>query len=128
MKETIIEATRKTPYLRFSPATGVFEMKGRSIPENTYEFYSGVIKAVDEYLLSPGEDALLRFELDYFNTSSSKFLIDILKKFKAAAACGNINLKIEWRYEDGDDEMMETGRDFMELIEYDFEIIKIDER
>lgn len=124
MKKLYIEARKKTPLVDFNPYSGVFRLKGRSIPENTYEFYTVVMRWLDEYLKEPVERSVLNFELDYFNTSSSKFLLEIFKKLKTLDTAGS-KFSVRWHYENGDEEMMETGRDFMELLGLNFEFIEL---
>ena len=118
-------ATKKTPMVLFDHKKGFFHIKGRSIPENTYEFYSGLMNWLDEYSAEPEKDNIFRFELEYFNTSSSKFLLEIFKKLKSLTTSEKrCSLLVQWYYEDGDEEMMETGRDFMELLDLNFEFKK----
>jgi hypothetical protein len=121
-----IDGTKKTPLINFDAATGIFQIKGRSVPEDTYEFYDPILHWVDEYSKSPNSLIVLKIELDYFNTSSSKFLLEFLKKTKNIKinSC-NCDLKIEWYYEDGDDEMRESGQDFMDLLGIPFGLICI---
>ncbi len=123
MKKLYIKAERKTPLVDFDPFAGVFRLKGRSIPENTYDFYTVVMHWLDEYLKMPAEKSVLNFELDYFNTSSSKFLLEMFKKLKTLERTDREFL-VRWHFETGDEEMMETGRDFMELLNLNFEFIE----
>ncbi len=119
------KATKKTPMVLFDHEKGFFHIKGRSIPENTYEFYSDLMNWLDDYSAEPEIDNIFRFELEYFNTSSSKFLLEIFKKLKSLTTSKKrCSLLVQWYYEDGDEEMMETGKDFMELLELNFEFKK----
>ena len=36
------EQTAKTPFIQFDPKSGKFDMKGKSIPENSKVFYSNM--------------------------------------------------------------------------------------
>jgi hypothetical protein len=126
MENLLIEASKKTPLVSFDINTGVFKIKGRSVPENTYEFYDPIMHWIAEFSENPNPSIVLKIELDYFNTSSSKFLFELLKKTKNIKNTNsNCDLKIEWYFEDGDDEMKESGQDFMDLLGIPFELICI---
>ena len=49
MKTLTIEGTPKTPMVKFDGETGKIEIKGRSIPENSIEFYKPLVEWLDEY-------------------------------------------------------------------------------
>ena len=54
------------------PDKGLIEIKGRSIPENSVEFYRSVNNWLNEYAQGDMKPTKVRFQLEYFNTSSSK--------------------------------------------------------
>ena len=80
MGKISIEGTPKTPTISFDPESGKMELKGRSIPENSIEFYKIIVDALDEYAKSPKELTNVVIQLEYFNTSSSKCILDLFKK------------------------------------------------
>jgi hypothetical protein len=121
-----IEGTKKTPNINFDSSSGVLSIMGRSVPEDTYEFFQPIMQWIDTYSLTPGNETLVKIQLDYFNTSSSKFLLELLKKIKSIQTKNTgANVKIEWCYDDGDEEMKESGHDFMDLLNINFEFICI---
>ena len=78
--ETIIrEGSTKTPYVRLDGEKGLIEIKGRSIPENSLEFYKPLIDWLERYSSKPLENTNVNVQLEYFNTSSSKCILDMLK-------------------------------------------------
>ena len=123
MDNLIIEGSKKTPYINFDKNSGIFHIKGRSVPENSYEFYNPLLVWVDEYAKLSNPSIILKIELDYFNTSSSKFLFEIFKKLKAVAVDNNNEIKVEWYYDDGDEEMENSGQDFMDILDIPFSFI-----
>ena len=125
MDNLIIEGSKKTPYINFDKNSGIFHIKGRSVPENSYEFYNPLLVWVDEYAKQPSSSIILKIELDYFNTSSSKFLFEIFKKLKVIAVNNNSEIKVEWYYDDGDEEMENSGQDFMDILDIPFSFICI---
>ena len=82
MGKISIEGTPKTPTVNFDPESGKMELKGRSIPENSIEFYKVIVDALDEYAKSPCAFTNVNIQLEYFNTSSSKCILDIFKKLE----------------------------------------------
>ena len=83
MKPIIIEGTPKTPTIRFDVSEGIFEIKGRSIPENSVEFYKPLIDWLENYKETPLDKTVVNIRLEYFNTSSSKCILDVFKKLEA---------------------------------------------
>ena len=83
MEPIIIEGTAKTPSVRFDANTGIFEIKGRSIPENSVEFYKPIVEWLDKYKENPLSRTEVNIKLEYFNTSSSKCILDVFKKLEA---------------------------------------------
>jgi hypothetical protein len=55
-------------------------MEGRSIPENVIDFYQPILRWIDEYAQNPLPETLVHMKFEYFNTSSSKRIFDIMKK------------------------------------------------
>jgi hypothetical protein len=78
MEPIKIEGSPKTPTVNFE-ASGKIEIKGRSIPENSIEFYKPLIDWLDQYLTSPAKLTNVNVQLEYFNTSSSKCILDVLR-------------------------------------------------
>ena len=79
MESLKIEGSPKTPTVNFDP-NGVVELKGRSIPENSIEFYKPIIAWLDEYNSNAQSETAVNIQLEYFNTSSSKCILDVFKK------------------------------------------------
>jgi hypothetical protein len=75
----IIEETAKTPQIDLNALTGDFIFSGRSIPENAAKVYEPILNWVNEYILHARPTTNLRFNLEYFNTSSSLWLAKIFK-------------------------------------------------
>lgn len=79
LKSILIEPTAKTPQIDFNHLTGELILAGRSIPENAAELYQNILNWVIEYVKNPRHTTNLRFNLEYFNTSSSIWLAKIVK-------------------------------------------------
>ena len=77
-----LEGSPKTPVVNFDAAEGLLELKGRSIPENSIEFYKPLFDWIDSYGNQPQESTEVNIVLEYFNTSSSKCILDFFKKLE----------------------------------------------
>jgi len=126
MDNLFIEGTKQTPEIKFEAATGILEIKGRSIPENTFEFFNPVLLWLEEYAKAPAEKTIVKVNLEYFNTSSSKYILEIFKRVKVVFSDGN-DVLVEWYYEEDDEEMMETGEDYEDVSGLPFELIAVEE-
>ena len=124
MEPISIEGTAKTPTVKFDAATGVMEIKGRSIPENSIEFYKPIVDWLDEYAAGAKETTQVNVQLEYFNTSSSKCILDVFKKLEAINK-GKSEVTINWYYEEDDEEMLEAGEDYESIIRVPFKMIEI---
>jgi len=79
LKSYFVEPTVKTPQIDLNHLTGELIFSGRSIPENAADLYENVLKWVLVYIKNPRHTTNLRFNLEYFNTSSSIWLAKIVK-------------------------------------------------
>ena len=121
MESLVLQPTAHTPSVSLNPSTGIFEFKGRSTPENSVEYYDPIFKWLDQYVASPSLKTIVNLQFEYFNTSSSKCILDVLKKFVKLHNAGG-DVKIHWFYEEEDDDMKEAGEDYSDILEIPFEI------
>ncbi|MBC6400173.1 MAG: DUF1987 domain-containing protein [Ekhidna sp.] len=126
MEKVFIEPTRTTPMIKFDPDEGLLEMKGRSSPENSIRFYKKILDSLDEYSKFGGEELTTNIAFEYFNTSSSKCLFDVFKRIRKIENSGR-KITINWFYEEGDDDMIEAGEDYSNLLDLDFNFKEIEE-
>jgi hypothetical protein len=122
-----LDAKNHTPYIKLDHTTGIMEFKGRSTPENSVEFYDPInkwlIQFISEAVAIP---VIVMLKFEYFNTSSSKCILDVLKKFAELKKTG-ADVKVEWYYEQDDDDMKEAAEDYSDIVKIPFEIIEIPE-
>lgn len=123
MDDIRIEGSPKTPTVNFLAQEGVLDIKGRSIPENSIEFYKPLIDWIESYSKSPQNKTTVNIQLEYFNTSSSKCILDLFKKLEAV----NNEIVINWFYEEDDEDMLEAGEDYDAIINIPFKMIEIEE-
>ncbi len=126
MEPLNLEGSPKTPHVHFDPTTGLLELKGRSIPENSIDFYKPLIDWIDKYGRTPNSKTALHVQLEYFNTSSSKCILDVFKKLESIRAGGS-EVTVLWHYEADDEDMLEAGEDYAGIINVPFKMIQIAE-
>ena len=119
--------TPKTPYLLLDPQNKTILIKGRSIPENSVQFYAPVLQALDNWIAEKIKDKItVSIQLEYFNTSSSKRILDIFKKLQELHKLG-AQVDITWIYEKDDEDMMEAGQDYQTIVGIPFKMVEVEE-
>lgn len=119
MKELIIENSFNTPDINFNPISGEFMLEGRSIPENPETFYMKLIEWIHNYFEDPCDLTRAVIKLEYVNSGSSKFLLEILRVMKAYHDQGK-KCVVDWYYEEEDERMMELGSHYESTTELPF--------
>ena len=110
-----IEGTDETPAVILDRDAGVFEISGRSLPEDTVTFYKPVIDWIQKYAKQPNPTTDFAFKLDYFNTASSKLILDILKMLAEIEG-----MRIIWYSMEDDEEVADAGAEFSEQVSVPF--------
>jgi hypothetical protein len=122
METLLIESTDETPKIILDPQTGQIEFDGKSLPEDVATFYAPVLNWLDAYIENPAEKTIANFKMSYFNTASSKIILDILMKLENITSTGS-DFKIKWFYQTSDSDMKEAGEEYAEILEIPFELI-----
>lgn len=120
MGKLLIESTKTTPFVCLDLNEEKFEIRGRSIPLNASNFYGDVMDWLKDNLNS-SVDVELIFEMDYFNTSTRKYILLIINHVVRL----NEENTIKWLYEDEDEEMREVGVKMQILSKGKFEFIAL---
>ena len=123
MDNLTIDGSAKTPTVEFE-GVGKLLIKGRSIPENSIEFYKPVIDWIGAYGDAPKDITEVNVQLEYFNTSSSKCILDVFKKLETLSGT---EVKVNWYYEEDDEDMLEAGEDYQAIIDLPFKMIEVEE-
>ena len=121
MEALKIQATDETPLVVLDPEKNIFEFSGKSLPEDVTSFYSPVLSWLTEYNKTPKPKTTVHFKLVYFNTASSKLILDILFLLEKIHQSGT-EVLIRWYYEDADEDMKEAGEEYGDLVEVPFEL------
>ena len=114
MNNLMIQATDCTPSIYFSAQENLLEIRGTSYPENTAAFYTPIFSWLEEYFASIEDgDIAVNIEIVYFNSGSSKALLEFFDLLDDAAFRG-MGVTVNWIYEQDDDDMREYGEEFVE--------------
>ena len=116
MDTLTIKGTENTPSILLDKKNGVFEISGRSLPENATLIYNPVLEWINKYSTAPNPTTELALKFEYLNTASSKLMVDI---FSALAPIKGS--KIIWYFHDDDEDMEEVGEELSELASIPFE-------
>lgn len=117
-----LESTKSSPNIRFDPETGLLEIGGESYPENSHEFFTPLIEWIDRYLQDPNGKTVLRVTLTYMNTSSTKYIMDILDRLEEANESGK-EVSVEWYCEPDNERALDTVEELREDFSMPFAVL-----
>ncbi len=126
MEKLTLEGSAKTPTVKFDGENGVMELRGRSIPENSIDFYKPLNEWIENYGKSPKPTTVVDIKLEYFNTSSSKCILDVFKQLEKLNSKDTV-VNINWYFEEDDEDMEEAGEDYDAIIDLPFKMIEVEE-
>jgi len=123
MADINIIGTLKTPTISFNEKDKHLLIEGRSIPENPIEFYEPLLNQLKDYLNIPVGKMEIDFKLEYFNTSSSIVILDVLRQLKKISEQNN-HIVVNWFYDADDFDLLEIGEDYSTLMNFPFNLLK----
>lgn len=121
-----IKGTEDTPNVILDKDSAKFEISGRSLPEDVNMFFEPIMDWIDEYSENPLDKTVFDFKLEYFNTASSKIILDILLKFEEIAEDGK-DILIKWHYHADEEDMLEAGEEYADIVVIPFEYVICEE-
>jgi len=130
MKDIYIESTKKTPKVEIIVEKGLVKMEGRSLPEDVRKFYYPLLKEflgiLNEWKTSNIDNFEFHINLDYFNSSSAKFILDFIEEYKQLRDSGK-NITLKWYYKEEDYDLKDAGIQFSEMSGLEFEYIELED-
>ena len=117
-----IVGTDDTPSVTLDVANEIFEISGRSLPEDVAVFYEPILDWIDRYSEEATGKTIFNFKLVYFNTASSKMILDILLKVEEMHEAGK-DVLVRWHYPEDDEDMEEAGEEYADIVDVPFEQI-----
>lgn len=124
MDNLVLQGSFKLPAISFNALTGILEIAGKSIPERTAEYYDPILKWIDEYMRTPCDTTTVNIKLEYCNSSSTRYLMDILERFETMFKSGNA-VVINWHYEEDDEDMLDLGESYAIPLTISFNMIAV---
>lgn len=128
MEKFHIKGSTYIPNIDLDPETGVLEISGESYHEYTTEFFKPVFEWLEEFLKTPNQEVTMNFKMTYFNTSSSRRFIEVLTMLEDYHKSNNGNVVVNWYYESNDIDMLESGEEYAEDVDLDFNLIPLEDQ
>lgn len=125
MNSLHLSPSRITPEVLINSDDHILLIKGRSSPENSVAFYDQVKRGINNYFENE-QHLEVHFMFEYFNTSSSKSIFEVIKLLKKHKSVGK-SVQFNWVYESYDDDMMETGEDYADLLSVNMNMVEVEE-
>lgn len=122
MENFILNRTSYSPEVNFDHKTGVLEISGISIPEDSSKFFQPLMQWLEQYRENPAALTTLIFKMEYFNTSSTVFMLRLMKGVAKLSQEGK-NISIHWYHQPNDEDFIEAGRDFAVLAKTHIDLI-----
>lgn len=118
-----IEATKSTPFVHFNSNEKELIISGKSYPENPTEFFTPIIDWIKEYVDKHNGEIIFNLKLTYLNTSSTKVFMSLFDFLETQNQNGK-SIKIDWHFEKGNEMAKESGEEFKEDLNLNFNIIE----
>ena len=115
-----IQGTDDTPTVILDVESEIFQLSGRSLPEDVGAFYDPILDWLEDFSESSHSKMTFGFKLEYFNTASSKLLLDILLKLEDMFENGK-EIMVKWYYPEDDEDMEEAGEEYADIVDVPFE-------
>ena len=121
MEKIELAITKDTPLVEMNPGTGKIIIEGECYPENAFQFFKPIIDWVKSYVELNMGGLIAEIKLDYFNSSTSKCLLDFFEVLEDFHSRGG-TVSVIWYYEDGDEDIRESVEDFSEDLSLAFRL------
>ena len=117
-----LAGTDESPDVILDKSTNEFKFEGKSLPEDVREFYTPIHQWIDDYVLEPNDNTVVEFNMEYFNSASSKQILDVLERFAVLAENGKA-ISVKWYFSEDDEDMEDAGESYADIVEVPFELI-----
>ena len=122
MDAYFVRKTFNTPEVYFSPEEGILKIEGRSIPEDPGDFYENIIEMINEYFENPRDLTRIDIKLEYINSGSSKYMLELMRILRRNYNNGSDCL-VNWYYEEDDESIQELGQHYQATVQIPFKFI-----
>ncbi|MDX9770905.1 MAG: DUF1987 domain-containing protein [Tenuifilaceae bacterium] len=122
MSKLLILATDESPQIHFDPSRGIMDISGKSLPEDIDQFYKPLEELVKHYVTKPQKVTTVNFDMQYLNSASTKKVLEIVTHLEALSKNG-LEVKINWYFDEYDEDMKEEGDEFARLTDIPLTLI-----
>ena len=119
-----VNETLKTPEFIIDYKEGLIRIKGKSIPEDSNKFYEPILEKLNWYVENAPARTRVTVHFDYFNTTSSKYVLKIFRCFEDIYK-KHKDITIFWYYEADDLDMKYCGEDYKSILNVPFKLVEI---
>lgn len=116
MEKLFIDAGVDTPKVSFDPENSHFELSGKALPEDAIEFFRPLYDWMSEYLDSSSDPVNVKLDLAYLNSSSTRYIFNILSLLEDAHESGR-EVSVIWRASSSDEVMISKGEEMKEMLD-----------
>jgi len=117
--------TEDEPEILLDKENNIIRFSGKSMPEDPGKVFTPVMDWISEYVKSPNPFTRIEFLMDYYNSSTARFFVEMLEKFEELCEHG-ADVKILWYFNQDDVVIQERGEDLQAIISIPFEFIRLD--
>ncbi len=111
--QVLNEKTKRMPGLSLDAENNDMLMEGEAYPEDVAAAFEPLMTSISTTLSKSGETPMtVKFQLEYFNSGSSRKILEIIKMIDASDTVHNI----EWLADPEDDEMIDHGNRFSRAV------------
>lgn len=122
LQALIIEGTEDTPDVYFEPKKHIFRFSNVSLPENAVAFYEPILAWLKQYGKNPNPTTQFDIDIEYLNTASSKQIFEMIHLIDRIADKSRVSIR--WHYDKIDEDMLDLGLRFKNLVNADFDLIE----
>lgn len=124
METIYYKQTDDTPEVKLDFENDIYEISGKSMPEDVATFYEPIIDWLEAFQTSGKKQITFIFRMIYFNTASSKMLLDVMMKLENMKEEG-FQVLVKWIFDSTDVDMKEAGEEFADIVDIPFEPISL---
>lgn len=129
MRKLILDQKSNSPKVILDPDRKIYMISGESRPPDVREFYGQILSWLEDFgsYLSKSDHmndpVIFNFNLEYFNSSSGKLILDICK-FLANLHLKGVDITVNWHFEKEDNDMLEAGKEISRIVKFPFEYVE----
>ena len=122
MENLELKGAKGVPTVLFNSRSGSIELIGQSYQDKAIEYFEKLMQQLDEYISEIGKPLTVNFKLTYFNSGSSKRILNILFKLSEYKE-NNGDVTVNWYFDEEDMDMEELVNDYIHITKLNINLI-----